>query len=270
MDDVGIRFAACLHALEAQGCTARSLFADRAALETAAAETLIFLRAGVLRSRSLRARLRLAGETEDSFADAAALHLLQKLDALMACPEPARAAYAVRAAHNLAATLCRRAARAPQPCPDETLFAHLSAKEDAEDALLRKEAQAERRALAHLALALAQDCPRFALTCLLYTKVLGGRTRDLAALFDRRGLLPVSESCFAAAERALALPAGAIRPREQDCELPAYAALPELCDKISHASHNCACKLRRRLRLSSSPIIPAAPTPVNARPRALS
>ena len=66
------------------------------------------------------------------------------------------------------------------------------------------------------------------------------------------------------------LPAGAIRPREQDCELPAYAALPELCDKISHASHNCACKLRRRLRLSSSPIIPAAPIPVNARQRALS
>lgn len=265
-----------LSALKERCMTAAAVEKDAFAYNDAAEKTLVYLRQVALRSGRNHNLIRATGFDPDMFADDITMHILRKLDAILACSPEHRMAFLVSVVNNEVVSICRKWQRmyptvkhAPEDAQpgewqetegnrmichlDDAAWGVIADDGDIEEDLIRRETEAENRIRIRKTLAYSNACSRFEMLCLLATKVVAGadgrcmKTRALAEAIDRLGLPAVSERCFEKAALVLGVSCEVYFSTFSNDALPAYSSLEQLCDKISKASHHCAVKLCRKM-----------------------
>lgn len=244
-----------LKTLKAGNMTAKALKSDPAAYNAFAEKTFLFLSREALLSRSNRNRINSTGYDFHIFADDCLMHVLDKLDAVLACSDEQMIPFIVMMSNNKVLDLVRKWNRENSifTSLDDTAWSLIADDTCLEADYLNEEAQREMHGWALKALAYSRECSRFELLSLLTTKIITDgsgkcmKTSVLADALETIGLRKASEICFQAAADTFHISYSDYFSSFTYDELPAYTDIADLCSKISKASNNCARKLCRKL-----------------------
>lgn len=273
-----------LNSLKTRNFTAATIKNDYFTYNDAAEKTFEYLSKVALRSVRNRNLINATGYDFDMFADDITMHILRKLDAILACKNSFVIPFIITLVNNEVVSICRKWERtypslkkSVKPSNDRDLpvdtkepdynsvfnflddvaWSLIADDTDIEADIIRQENRGENRATVLKALANSSACSRFELVSLLATKVITNsnnrcmKTRALAEAIDKIGLDAVSEACFETASSVFDISYntyfGTYFEQFTNDYVPAYSSIEELCDKISKASNNCAVKLCRKM-----------------------
>lgn len=269
-----------LNTLKTRNLTAETIKNDYSTYNDAAEKTFAYLSKVALRSVRNRNLINATGYDFDMFADDITMHILRKLDAVLACNSDYMIPFIITLVNNEVISICRKWERTYPSlkktnkvsnmgdCPvdakepdynsvfnflDDVAWGLIAADIDIEEDIIRQENMAENNATVLKALANSSACSRFELVCLLTTKVITNsnnrcmKTRALAEAIDKIGLNAVSEACFETAASVFNVSNDTYFSQFTTDNVPAYSSIEELCDKISKASNNCAVKLCKKM-----------------------
>ncbi len=269
-----------INTLKTRNLTAESIKNDYLVYNHAAEKTLGYLSKVALRSVRNRNLINATGYEFDMFADDITMHILRKLDAILACNNDYAIPFIITLVSNEVVSICRKWERtypslkktAKVTNADDHLLDNTEPQYnsvfnfladvawgliaddiDIEEDLIRQENMAENHATVLKALNNSSACSRFELVCLLATKVITNsnnrcmKTRALAEAIDAIGLNTVSEACFETAASVFEVSYDTYFNSFTNDYVPAYSSIEELCDKISKASNNCAVKLCKKM-----------------------
>lgn len=269
-----------LNTLKTRNLTAETIKNDYFIYNDAAEKTLEYLSKVALRSVRNRNLINATGYDFDMFADDITMHILRKLDAVLACNSDYMIPFIITLVNNEVISICRKWERTypslkkankvsnTGDCPvdakepdynsvfnflDDVAWSLIADDTDIEADIIRQENRGENRATVLKALANSSACSRFELVSLLATKVITNsnnrcmKTRALAEAIDKIGLDAVSEACFETASSVFDISYNTYFGQFTNDYVPAYSSIEELCDKISKASNNCAVKLCRKM-----------------------
>lgn len=259
-----------LDEMKLNGMTAEALKSVPEKYNEAAEKTLDFLSQLVLRSSRNRSLINATGYPRDMFADDITLHILRKLDAILACSNEAVIPYTVKLVNREVVSICRKwkrtypdvkenAAQADEAEPhpmvsflDDVAWGMIADDTNVEDEVIAEENAAESHDAKLRAIESFHTCSRFELLSLLVTKVIpdkGGKcmkNRDLAEQLDALGLDAVSKKYFKRAAKIFGVSYKAYFSSFTNNRMPKYTTISNLCDKISKASYACGVKLCKK------------------------
>ena len=269
-----------LNTLKARNFTADTIKDDYFTYNDAAEKTFEYLSKVALRSGRNRNLINATGYDFDMFADDITMHILRKLDAILACNNEYVIPFIITLVNNEVVSICRKWERtypslkkSVKPSNergfpvdtkepdynsvfnflDDVAWSLIADDTDIEADIIRQENMVENRATVLKALANSSACSRFDLVSLLATKVITNsnnrcmKTRALAEAIDKIGLNAVSEACFETAASVFEISHDTYFIQFTNDYVPAYSSIEELCDKISKASNNCAVKLCKKM-----------------------
>lgn len=269
-----------LNTLKARNFTADTIKDDDFTYNDAAEKTFEYLSKVALRSGRNRNLINATGYDFDMFADDITMHILRKLDAILACNNEYVIPFIITLVNNEVVSICRKWERtypslkkSVKPSNergfpvdtkepdynsvfnflDDVAWSLIADDTDIEADIIRQENMVENRATVLKALANSSACSRFELVSLLATKVITNsnnrcmKTRALAEAIDKIGLNAVSEACFETAASVFEISHDTYFIQFTNDYVPAYSSIEELCDKISKASNNCAVKLCKKM-----------------------
>ena len=269
-----------LNTLKARNFTADTIKDDYFTYNDAAEKTFEYLSKVALRSVRNRNLINATGYDFDMFADDITMHILRKLDAILACNNEYVIPFIITLVNNEVVSICRKWERtypslkkSVKPSNergfpvdtkepdynsvfnflDDVAWSLIADDTDIEADIIRQENRGENRATVLKALANSSACSRFELVSLLATKVITNsnnrcmKTRALAEAIDKIGLNAVSEACFETAASVFEISHDTYFIQFTKDYVPAYSSIEELCDKISKASNNCAVKLCKKM-----------------------
>ena len=269
-----------LNTLKARNFTADTIKDDYFTYNDAAEKTFEYLSKVALRSGRNRNLINATGYDFDMFADDITMHILRKLDAILACNNEYVIPFIITLVNNEVVSICRKWERTypslkksvkssnDRDLPvdtkepdynsvfnflDDIAWSLIADDTDIEADIIRQENRGENRATVLKALANSSACSRFELVSLLATKVITNsnnrcmKTRALAEAIDKIGLNAVSEACFETAASVFGISPDTYFSQFTNDYVPAYSSIEELCDKISKASNNCAVKLCKKM-----------------------
>lgn len=269
-----------LNTLKARNFTADTIKDDYFTYNDAAEKTFEYLSKVALRSVRNRNLINATGYDFDMFADDITMHILRKLDAILACNNEYVIPFIITLVNNEVVSICRKWERtypslkkSVKPSNDrdfpvdtkepdynsvfnfldDVAWSLIADDTDIEADIIRQENMVENRATVLKALANSSACSRFELVSLLATKVITNsnnrcmKTRALAEAIDKIGLNAVSEACFETAASVFEISHDTYFIQFTNDYVPAYSSIEELCDKISKASNNCAVKLCKKM-----------------------
>ena len=269
-----------LNTLKARNFTADTIKDDYFTYNDAAEKTFEYLSKVALRSGRNRNLINATGYDFDMFADDITMHILRKLDAILACNNEYVIPFIITLVNNEVVSICRKWERtypslkkSVKPSNergfpvdtkepdynsvfnflDDVAWSLIADDTDIEADIIRQENRGENRATVLKALANSSACSRFELVSLLATKVITNsnnrcmKTRALAEAIDKIGLNAVSEACFETAASVFEISHDTYFIQFTKDYVPAYSSIEELCDKISKASNNCAVKLCKKM-----------------------
>jgi len=269
-----------LNTLKTRNLTAETIKNDYFAYNDAAEKTFEYLSKVALRSVRNRNLINATGYDFDMFADDITMHILRKLDAILACNNDYVIPFIITLVNNEVVSICRKWERAYPSlkksvkssndidCPvdtkepdynsvfnflDDVAWGLIADDVDSEADIICQENMVENHATVLKALANSSACSRFELVCLLVTKVITNsnnrcmKTRALAEAIDKIGLNTVSEACFETAAAVFEISHDTYFSQFTNDYVPTYSSIEELCDKISKASNNCAVKLCKKM-----------------------
>ena len=273
-----------LNKLKNHSVTAESIQNNCIAYNDAAEKTFEYLNKVALRSGRNRRCMSTTGYEFDVFADDITMHILRKLDSVLACGSDHVIPFIITLVNNEVITICRKwertyptgkkrakasdsingngdEEREPEVKPvfnflDDAAWSLIADDTNLEESIIHQESVAERRAIALEVLKNCNSCSRFELVSFLATKVITNsdnrcmKTRALAEAMDKIGLYAVSEACFENAAAVFEIPCNTYFGTFANDLTPAYSTIEELCDKISKASYNCSVKLCKKLEAS--------------------
>lgn len=220
-------------------------------------KTRTFIDKVVLCSRSNRSSLRLlhtVGFEKDMACADLTMHLvLKKLDCLPLHDPEHILPLIVRICHYKLIDIVRKEMKVQPASLDDLTYASLASDENIELELARKDSVAEYHSDALKLLSFAEECSRFELLSFFATKVMTDSSAKctkpsvLAKMINKEGLLTVSERYFLAVANELNIPYDSYFKKFKTNVLPPYEKdLHTLSKLISHASHNCIKKMRRK------------------------
>lgn len=267
--------------LKARNMTAESIQNDFFTYNEAAEKTLEYLSKVALRSVRNRNLINATGYEFDMFADDITMHMLRKLDDILACDNEFIIPYIVKMVKNKVVSICRKwestypTVKKPTKTTedindtavenrepefnsvvnflDDVAWGMIADDTDIEEDIIRKENMIENHETVIKALANTNACSRFEMVSLLATKVItnsNGRcikTRALAEAIDKIGLDAVSKVYFKKAASVFDISSDTYFSSFTNDYVPAYSSVEELCSKISKASNNCAVKLCKKM-----------------------
>ena len=269
-----------LNTLKARNFTSDTIKDDYFTYNDAAEKTFEYLSKVALRSGRNRNLINATGYDFDMFADDITMHILRKLDAILACNNEYVIPFIITLVNNEVVSICRKWERtypslkkSVKPSNergfqvdtkepdynsvfnflDDVAWSLIADDTDIEADIIRQENMVENRATVLKALANSSACSRFELVSLLATKVITNsdnrcmKTRALAKAIDKIGLNAVSEACFETAASVFEISHDTYFIQFTNDYVPAYSSIEELCDKISKASNNCAVKLCKKM-----------------------
>lgn len=273
-------FKEFLNTLKARNFTADTIKDDYFTYNDAAEKTFEYLSKVALRSGRNRNLINATGYDFDMFADDITMHILRKLDAILACNNEYVIPFIITLVNNEVVSICRKWERTypslkknvkpsnDRDFPvdtkepdynsvfnflDDVAWSLIADDTDIEADIIRQENMVENHATVLKALANSSFCSRFELVCLLATKVITNsnnrcmRTRALAEAIDKIGLDAVSEACFETTASVFEISYDTYFSQFTNDHVPMYSSIEELCDKISKASNNCAVKLCKKM-----------------------
>lgn len=267
--------------LKARNMTADSVQNDFFIHNDTAEKTFEYLSRVALRSVHNRTLINATGYEFDMFADDITMHMLRKLDDILACNDEYIIPYIVKLVKNKVVSICRKWEstypslkktrkttkenndatednREPEfnsvvNFLDDVAWGLIADDTDIEEDIIRQENTLENHEAVIKALANANACSRFEMVSLLATKVITNsddrcmKTRALAEAIDAIGLDTVSEACFEKAALVFDISSDTYFSSFTNDYVPAYSSIEELCDKISKASNSCAVKLCKKM-----------------------
>ena len=269
-----------LNELKNRNMTAEAIQRDYFAYNDAAEKTFEYLSKVALRSVRNRNLINATGYDFDMFADDITMHILRKLDAILACNNEYVIPFIITLVNNEVVSICRKWERTYPSLKktakvsnegdypvdtkepdynsvfnflDDVAWSLIADDIDIEEDIIHQENMVENHATVLKALANSSACSRFELVCLLATKVITNsnnrcmKTRALAEAIDKIGLNTVSEACFETAAAVFEISHDKYFSQFTNDYVPAYSSIEELCDKISKASNNCAVKLCKKM-----------------------
>ena len=269
-----------LNELKNRNMTAEAIQRDYFAYNDAAEKTFEYLSKVALRSVRNRNLINATGYDFDMFADDITMHILRKLDAILACNNEYVIPFIITLVNNEVVSICRKWERTYPSLKktakvsnegdypvdtkepdynsvfnflDDVAWSLIADDIDIEEDIIHQENMVENHATVLKALANSSACSRFELVCLLATKVITNsnnrcmKTRALAEAIDKIGLNTVSEDCFETAAAVFEISHDTYFSQFTNDYVPAYSSIEELCDKISKASNNCAVKLCKKM-----------------------
>lgn len=269
-----------LNELKNRNMTAEAIQRDYFAYNDAAEKTFEYLSKVALRSVRNRNLINATGYDFDMFADDITMHILRKLDAILACNNEYVIPFIITLVNNEVVSICRKWERTYPSLKktakvsnegdypvdtkepdynsvfnflDDVAWSLIADDIDIEEDIIHQENMVENHATVLKALANSSACSRFELVCLLATKVITNsnnrcmKTRALAEAIDKIGLNTVSEACFETAAAVFEISHDTYFSQFTNDYVPAYSSIEELCDKISKASNNCAVKLCKKM-----------------------
>lgn len=269
-----------LNTLKARNFTADTIKDDYFTYNDAAEKTFGYLSKVALRSGRNRNLINATGYDFDMFADDITMHILRKLDAILACNNEYVIPFIITLVNNEVVSICRKWERtypslkkSVKPSNDrdfpvdteepdynsvfnfldDVAWSLIADDTDIEADIIHQENMVENRATVLKALANSSACSRFELVSLLATKVITNsnnrcmKTRALAEAIDKIGLNAVSEAYFETAASVFEISHDTYFSQFTNDYVPAYSSIEELCDKISKASNNCAVKLCKKM-----------------------
>ena len=218
-----------INTLKTRNLTAETIKNDYFTYNDAAEKTFEYLSKVALRSVRNRNLINATGYDFDMFADDITMHILRKVDAVLACNSDYMIPFIITLVNNEVISICRKWERTYPSlkktnkvsnmgdCPvdakepdynsvfnflDGVAWGLIAADIDIEEDIIRQENMAENHAAVLKALANSSACSRFELVSLLATKVITNsnnrcmKTRALAEAIHQIGLDAVSEACF--------------------------------------------------------------------------
>lgn len=260
--------------------TAEAIQRDYFTYNNAAEKTFEYLSKVALRSVRNRNLINATGYDFDMFADDITMHILRKLDAVLACNNEYVIPFIITLVNNEVVSICRKWERTYPSLKktakvsntgdypvdtkepdynsvfnflDDVAWGLIADDVDSEADIICQENMVENHATVLKALANSSACSRFELVCLLVTKVITNsnnrcmKTRALAEAIDKIGLDTVSEACFETAAAVFEISHDTYFSQFTNDYVPTYSSIEELCDKISKASNNCAVKLCKKM-----------------------
>ena len=269
-----------LNELKNRNMTAEAIQRDYFAYNDAAEKTFEYLSKVALRSVRNRNLINATGYDFDMFADDITMHILRKLDAILACNNEYVIPFIITLVNNEVVSICRKWERTYPSLKktakvsnegdypvdtkepdynsvfnflDDVAWSLIADDIDIEEDIIHQENMVENHATVLKALANSSACSRFELVCLLATKVITNsnnrcmKTRALAEAIYKIGLNTVSEACFETAAAVFEISHDTYFSQFTNDYVPAYSSIEELCDKISKASNNCAVKLCKKM-----------------------
>ena len=269
-----------LNELKNRNMTAEAIQRDYFAYNAAAEKTFEYLSKVALRSVRNHNLINATGYDFDMFADDITMHILRKLDAILACNNEYVIPFIITLVNNEVVSICRKWERTYPSLKktakvsnegdypvdtkepdynsvfnflDDVAWSLIADDIDIEEDIIHQENTVENHATVLKALANSSACSRFELVCLLATKVITNsnnrciKTRALAEAIDKIGLNTVSEACFETAAAIFEISHDTYFSQFTNDYVPAYSSIEELCDKISKASNNCAVKLCKKM-----------------------
>ena len=269
-----------LNTLKARNYTADTIKNDYFTYNDAAEKTFEYLSKVALRSVRNRNLINATGYDFDMFADDITMHILRKLDAILACNSEYVIPFIITLVNNEVVSICRKWERTYPSLKktakisnegdypvdtkepdynsvfnflDDVAWGLIADVVDIEADIIRQENMVENHASVLKALANSNFCSRFELVSLLATKVITNsdnrcmKTRALAKAIDKIGLDAVSEACFETAASVFEISYDTYFGQFTNDHVPMYSSIEELCDKISKASNNCAVKLCKKM-----------------------
>ena len=269
-----------LNELKNRNMTAEAIQRDYFAYNDAAEKTFEYLSKVALRSVRNRNLINATGYDFDMFADDITMHILPKLDAILACNNEYVIPFIITLVNNEVVSICRKWERTYPSLKktakvsnegdypvdtkepdynsvfnflDDVAWSLIADDIDIEEDIIHQENMVENHATVLKALANSSACSRFELVCLLATKVITNsnnrcmKNRALAGAIDKIGLNTVSEACFETAAAVFEISHDTYFSQFTNDYVPAYSSIEELCDKISKASNNCAVKLCKKM-----------------------
>ena len=269
-----------LNELKNRNMTAEAIQRDYFAYNDAAEKTFEYLSKVALRSVRNRNLINATGYDFDMFADDITMHILPKLDAILACNNEYVIPFIITLVNNEVVSICRKWERTYPSLKktakvsnegdypvdtkepdynsvfnflDDVAWSLIADDIDIEEDIIHQENMVENHATVLKALANSSACSRFELVCLLATKVITNsnnrcmKNRALAEAIDKIGLNTVSEACFETAAAVFEISHDTYFSQFTNDYVPAYSSIEELCDKISKASNNCAVKLCKKM-----------------------
>lgn len=272
-------FKEYLNTLKLNSITTQHIKNDSAKYNELAEKTMEFINIVLLSTRN-RNLINGTGYEFDMFADSVTLHIMNKLDTVLSCNQEHMIKLIVKMSNNKVLDLYRKWKRTyptlnpksknntlidstntdtPSDNPavfnflDDVSWELIAADIDIEGEIMRKENEIEQHAIVLKALKNASTCSRFEVLSLLATKVITNsenkciKTRVLAEAIDTFGLANVSMACFKTAADLFNISYNVFFTNFTNNTVPAYTSIEDLCDKISHASNNCAVKLCKKI-----------------------
>lgn len=269
-----------LNELKNRSLTAEAIQSDYFVYNDAAEKTFEYLSKVALRSVRNRNLINATGYDFDMFADDITMHILCKMDAVLACNNDYVIPFIITLINNEVVSICRKWERTYPSLKkttkssnvedhsvdtkepdynsvfnflDDVAWGLIADDVDIEADIIHQENMVENNATVLKALANSSACSRFELVCLLTTKVITNsnnrcmKTRALAEAIDKIGLNAVSEACFETAASVFNVSNDTYFSQFTTDNVPAYSSIEELCDKISKASNNCAVKLCKKM-----------------------
>lgn len=269
-----------LNTLKAHSFTADTIKNDYFTYNDAAEKTFEYLSKVALRSVRNRNLINATGYDFDMFADDITMHILRKLDAVLACNNDYVIPFIITLVNNEVISICRKwqsmypslkksakvsnvgdsLVNTKEPeynsvfnFLDDVAWSLIADDVDIEADILHQEKMVENHATVLKALVNSSACSRFELVSLLATKVITNsnnrcmKTRALAEAIDKIGLDAVSEACFETAASVFEISYDIYFSQFTNDYVPPYSTIEELCDKISKSSNNCAVKLCKKM-----------------------
>lgn len=271
-----------LNCLSRSKMSAESIKNDHATYNEVAEKTFQYLRNVALRSSRNRNLINCTGYDFNLFADDITMHILRKLDAVLSCSDEYVIPFLIKMVNNKVVSICRKWERTyptlkkrntkgsatsnetyePEAEPefnavfnflDDVSWSLIADDTNIEADIIHQEETLERHSSVLKALACANSCSRFEIMSLLATKVITNsdnkcmKTRALADAVDKIGLSAVSEACFETAALLFDISSDNYFSSFTNDYTPEYTTIEDLCDKISHASNNCAVKLCKKM-----------------------
>lgn len=269
-----------LNTLKARNFTADTIKDDYFTYNDTAEKTFEYLSKVALRSGRNRNLINATGYDFDMFTDDITMHILRKLDAILACKNDFVIPFIITLVNNEVVSICRKWERTypslkkivkpsndsdfPMDTKepdynsvfnflDDVAWGLIADDTDIEEDIIRQENMVENRATVLKALANSTACSRFELVSLLATKVITNsnnrcmKTRALAEAIHQIGLDAVSEACFETAASVFEISHDTYFGQFTNDYVPMYSTIEELCDNISKASNNCAVKLCKKM-----------------------
>lgn len=269
-----------LNTLKSHNLTAEAVQNDYFTYNDVAEKTFEYLSKVALRSVRNRNLINATGYDFDMFADDITMHILRKLDSVLACNSDYVIPFIITLVNNEVVSICRKWERTYPSLKratkvsdvdsypvdvkepdynsvfnflDDVAWSLIADDTDIEADIIRQENVAENHATVLKALANSNFCSRFELVSLLATKVITNsdnrcmKTRALAEAIDKIGLDAVSEACFETAASVFEISYDTYFSQFTNDHVPMYSSIEELCDKISKASNNCAVKLCKKM-----------------------